>query len=116
MTTLRKSAEKLKVNVEDCLVDVVFYILSIELVVAAGKGNSERGVVNHKRSTYSFAMFVCPSLKGIWGIRISSALHKLPFQGMLRLTTRWEANLWDVLRLHSLSARCHMFPIYQGTK
>jgi hypothetical protein len=33
-----------------------FYTLSSGLVVAAGKGKSERAVVNHKRSTCSFAM------------------------------------------------------------
>jgi hypothetical protein len=43
-------------------------------------------------------------LKGVWGISISSALHKLPFKDMLRLAMIWKTSLWDVLRLHSLSA------------
>lgn len=52
-----KLGVRIEVDVKNCFGDGAFYTLSSGLVVAAGKGKSERAVVNHKRSTCSFAMY-----------------------------------------------------------
>lgn len=114
MTTLRKSAEKLKSVWKIALVGRGFYSLSDGRIAISWREEFGPGVVvNNPWNRCSFGSFIT-SLEGIRGIDIPSALHKLHFKVMLR--TIQTTNLWVVLRENLHSAGCHMFPMDQGTK